>query len=58
MHSPELDEAGSRQDGTHGPLGNLAAVVLQLRGKDGSSLRVQLLAPLHTATLLQGWGDW
>lgn len=47
--SPELDEACSCQDGAHGPLGYLAAVVLELRGEDSPSLGVKLFAPVHPA---------
>ncbi len=53
--SPELDETGASKDGAHGPLCNLAAVVLQFCGKDGPSLGVQLLTPVHTARKLGGW---
>ena len=50
--SPEFDEAGASQDGAHGPLCDLAAVVLQFRGKHRPSLRVQLLPPVHTPRVL------
>jgi len=53
-HSPKLDEAGSGQDGTHGPLCNLAGVVLELCCQNCSTLGVQFLTPLHPSSSLQG----
>jgi hypothetical protein len=46
---PELYDVGSYEHGLDGPLGQLAGVVLQLVGQDGTALRVQLLAPVDIA---------
>ena len=56
--SPELDEVHPGQEGAEGPLGDLAAVVLQLRCQDSASLGLQLLPPVHSTRQLQqgGWG--
>ena len=52
-HSPKLDEACSGQMRAQCPLGNLTAVVLQLCSQHCSTLRVQLLTPVHPSRQLQ-----
>lgn len=51
--SPELELVGSSKQGPYGPLGQLAGVVLELIGQDGTSLRIQLLAPVDAARGLE-----
>ena len=48
-HVAELQVVGSSQDALDCPLGELASVVLQLVGEHRAALRVQLLAPVHSA---------
>ena len=50
--SPKLEVLGSGQQSTAGPAGQLVAVVLQLGGNDGPSLRIQLLTPVNAITML------
>ena len=49
MDLPELDDVWSDKHGLNCPLGQLAGVVLQLVGQDGSALGVQLLSPVDVA---------
>ena len=46
-HVPELQVVRAGQDALDRPLGELAGVVLQLVGQDGTSLGVQLLSPVN-----------
>ena len=46
----ELIDAGEQR--ADGPLGQLAAVVLDLGGEDGARLRVELHAPVHAVVVL------
>jgi len=50
---PQFEVLGSSQHGAAGPASQFVAVVLQLGGQDGSSLRVQLLTPVHAVTILK-----
>lgn len=50
--SPQFQVLRPSQHGAAGPAGQFVAVVLQLGGEDGSSLRVQLLTPVHPVTIL------
>lgn len=51
-NSPKLDLVGACQDGRHSPLGQFAAVVLQLCGQHCTTLTVQSAAPVHTTRKL------
>ena len=44
---PELQVVRASEDTLHGPLGQLAGVVLQLIGQDCTTLGVQLLPPIN-----------
>ena len=46
-HVSKLEVVCSSEDALNCPLGQLAGIVLQLRGQTGSSLRVQLLSPVN-----------
>lgn len=46
-HETQLHAVGLGEDGLRGPAGQLAAVVLHLRGDDGTALRPQLAAPIE-----------
>lgn len=51
--SPKLEIFRPGQQSAARPSGQLVAVVLQLGGNDGPSLRVQLLTPVNAVTVLQ-----
>ena len=46
-HVAELEVVRPSQDALDRPLGQLARVVLQLRGQTSSTLRVKLLSPVN-----------
>merc|ERR1719495_1775602 len=48
-HISELDLIRAGKDGLHGPLGQLAGVVLQLVGQYSTTLSVKFLAPINSA---------
>lgn len=49
---PQFQVLRSSQHGAAGPAGQFIAVILQLSGQNSSSLRVQLLTPVHPVTIL------